>query len=85
MLTLSRSSNAAHSSTVTLTATIKRPVMASLFLKTSPISKVEYTIGKSELKTAFPQYSCLPKGCAFTLDYVLELVSKNTDVRFIGN
>jgi hypothetical protein len=84
MVTLSRSSNASHASIVQLTVTIKRPLMTSLFLKT-PISKVEYTIGKNEIKTTFPQYSCLPKGCDFTLDYVLELVSKKTDARFIDN
>jgi hypothetical protein len=84
MVTLSRSSNIAHTSTVTLTLTIKRHLLTSLFLKTS-ISKVEYSIGKNEIKTAFPQYSCLPKGCVFTLDYVLELVSKKTYARFMDN
>jgi hypothetical protein len=53
IVTLLRSSNAAHASTVTITLTIKRPLMTSFFLKT-PISKVEYTIDKSEIKTAFP-------------------------------
>ena len=85
IVTLSRNSNTAHVTTVTLTITIKRPIMTSLFLKTAPKSKVDYTIGKSEIKAAFPEYSCLPKGCAFTIDYVVELVSKKIDARFSDN
>ena len=85
IVTFARDSNVAKYMTATLTVTFKRPMMTSLILNSAAKSQVAYTIGKSALKVKFPEYSCLPKGCAPALDYVVELISKNTDARFANN
>jgi hypothetical protein len=85
IVTLARDSNVAQNMTATLTVAIKRPIMTSLILNSVAKSQVEYTIGKSALKVKFPEYSCLPKGCEPSLDYVVELISKKTDTRFTNN